>query len=171
MVGEEQSQRVYSFENLLEEQGYIVYTNVGTSMLPLLRQRRDIIEIRKKEPNVRCRKYDAVLYKVEKRYILHRIIKVLPDSYVIVGDHCIYREYGIRDEQILGIMTRVIRDGKDIRVTDWKYQLVCASLVRFLSDSGRNSVWQKSGLESMEKAEAGLGFCLTIFLFFKLDFL
>ena len=123
MVGEEQSQRVYSFEDLLEEQGYIVYTNVGTSMLPLLRQRRDIIEIRKKDPNVRCKKYDAVLYKVGTRYILHRIIKVLPDSYVIVGDHCIYREYGIRDEQILGIMTRVIRDGKDIRVTDWQYQV------------------------------------------------
>ena len=41
----------YSFEELLEKDGYIVYTNVGCSMLPLLRQRRDIIEIKKKAPN------------------------------------------------------------------------------------------------------------------------
>ena len=38
-----------TFEELLEQNGYIVYTNVGRSMLPLLRQRRDIIEIHRKE--------------------------------------------------------------------------------------------------------------------------
>lgn len=111
-----------SFEELLDKDGYIVYTNVGVSMMPLLRQRRDIIEIRKKEPG-RCRKYDAVLYKVGNRYILHRILKVRPDDYVILGDHCINLEYGITDEQILGVMTRIIRDGKEIHVTDPAYLL------------------------------------------------
>ena len=112
-----------SFEDLLEKDGYLVYTNVGTSMMPLLRQRRDIIEIHKKGPE-RCKKYDAVLYKRGNKYILHRILKVRPNDYVIVGDHCIWREYGITDDMILGVMTRVFRDGKTIDVnTNKLYKL------------------------------------------------
>ena len=120
----EPSVKYVSFEDLLEKDGYLVYTNVGTSMMPLLRQRRDIIEIRRKDPTIRCRKYDAVLYKRGNKYILHRILKVRPNDYVIVGDHCIWREYGITDDMILGVMTRVFRDGKTIVVnTNKLYKL------------------------------------------------
>lgn len=111
-----------TFEELLEKDGYLVYTNVGVSMMPLLRQRRDIIEIRKKGTG-RCKRYDAVLYKRGDKYILHRILKVRPNDYVICGDHNIRKEYGITDAQILGVMTRVIRNGKSIYPTDWKYKL------------------------------------------------
>ena len=112
-----------TFEELLERDGYLVYTNVGTSMLPLLRQYRDIIEIRRKDPTTRCKRYDVVLYKRGDKYILHRILKVRPNDYVICGDHNIWREYGITDDQILGVMTCVIRNGKSIYPTDWKYKL------------------------------------------------
>ena len=118
----ETEKKTYSFEELLDTKGYIVYTNVGTSMLPLLRQRRDIIEIRKVSSD-RCRKYDVVLYKRGNRYILHRVLKVRPDDYVIAGDHNAFLEYGITDRDILGVMTRVIRDGKEIRMTDPGYLL------------------------------------------------
>ena len=43
--------RYVTFEELLEKDGYIVYTNVDTSMMPLLRKRRDIIEIHAKTPS------------------------------------------------------------------------------------------------------------------------
>ena len=109
-----------TFEELLDKKGCFVYTNVGVSMLPLLRQRRDIIEIRKKQG--RCKKYDAVLYKRGGKYILHRILKVREKDYVIVGDHCIWREYGVTDDQILGVMTRVIRDGKSITPDNFWYR-------------------------------------------------
>ena len=112
---------IYTFEELLNQKGYLVYTNTGISMLPLLRQRRDLIEIRKKQG--RCKKYDVVLYKKEDKYILHRIIKVREHDYVILGDNCVGREYGITDDMILGVMTRVVRDGKDIYPTDWRYKL------------------------------------------------
>ena len=118
----EPSVRFVTFEELLEKDGYLVYTNVGFSMMPLLRQRRDIIEIHKKGTE-RCKKYDAVLYKRGDEYILHRVLKVRPHDYVICGDHNYWREYGITDDQILGVMTRVIRDGKSIYPTDWKYRL------------------------------------------------
>ena len=114
--------RYVSFEELLEKEGCIVYTNVGTSMMPLLRQRRDIIEIHRKEPG-RCKKYDVVLYKRGNKYILHRIIRVTPDGYVIAGDHNTFKEYDITDEKILGVMTRVIRDGKSVTADSLPYKI------------------------------------------------
>lgn len=102
-----------SLEELIAVRGYIVYSNVGVSMMPLLRQRRDIIEIKKKEPG-RCHKYDVVLYKRGEKYILHRILRVNPDGYLIAGDHNTFVETDVTDDMILGIMTRVIRNGKSI---------------------------------------------------------
>ena len=100
----------------------MIYTIVGSSMLPFLRERRDIVEIRKKGTS-RCKRYDVVLYKREGEYILHRILSVQQEGYVIAGDHNTFREMDIKDENILGVMTRVIRDGKSIYSTDWKYRL------------------------------------------------
>ena len=115
-----------SFEELLDKNGYLVYTNVGVSMMPLLRQRKDIMEIRKKGSE-RCRKYDAVLFKrpdTEGRgkYVLHRILKVFPDgTYWIVGDNCVEGEI-VREENVLGILTSVNRNGRKISVTDPGYK-------------------------------------------------
>ncbi len=111
-----------SFEELLREKGYLIYTCSGFSMLPLLRQRRDIIEVRPK-PSARCRKHDVVLYKRGEKYILHRVLKVLPEGYLIAGDHNTFVERDVTDEMILGVMVRVIRDGKSISPTDWRYRL------------------------------------------------
>ncbi len=111
-----------SFEDLLKKDGYLVYTNVGGSMLPLLRQRRDIIEIRRKVPE-RCKKYDVALYKREDKYILHRVLKALPDGYIIAGDNNTFIETDVTDDMILGVMTRVIRNGKDIYMDDPWYRL------------------------------------------------
>lgn len=91
-------------------------------MLPLLRQHRDLMIIEPKQEG-RCRKYDAVLYRSGGRYILHRILKVRVQDYVICGDHNWKREYGITDEQIIGVLKAVVRDGKEIPITDWKMRL------------------------------------------------
>lgn len=114
--------KTYTFEDMLSERGYIVYTCKGASMLPLLRQQRDIIEIRPKGENS-CKKYDVVLFKRGENYILHRILRVLPDGYIIAGDNNSFLEYDIKDEQIIGIMVRLVRDGKEISMTDKKYRL------------------------------------------------
>ena len=115
--------KVYSFEELLSEKGYIVYTNVGTSMMPLLRERRDIIEIR--PLTAPPRRYDVILYKRGQTYILHRVLKVLPGGgYLIAGDNNIFVERDVTDGMILGRMTRIIRDGREIKVDeDWGYKV------------------------------------------------
>ena len=118
----EPSVQYMTFEDMLEKEGVLVYTNVGFSMMPLLRQHKDIIEIHQKEAG-RCKKYDVVLYKRKDKYILHRILKVLPDGYIIAGDHCTFIETDIKDENILGVMTKVIRNGKNITPDNIYYRL------------------------------------------------
>ena len=118
----EPSAQYCTFEDLLKKDGYIIYTNVGYSMMPLLRQKRDIIEIRQRD-TARSKKYDVVLYKRGGRYILHRILKVLPDGYLIAGDHCVTIERDIKDEDIIGVMTSVIRDGKKVTPNNLWYRI------------------------------------------------
>lgn len=111
-----------SYEEELEKNGKIIRTNVGTSMMPLLRQNRDVMIIER--PTGRLKKYDAPLYKRPNgQYVLHRIVKVREKDYVIIGDNCINLEYGITDEQIIGVLTGVIRDGKTITRDNFGYKV------------------------------------------------
>lgn len=116
-----------TFEEVLARKGKLIWTNVGVSMLPLLRENRDLMVISRKGPE-RCKKYDAVLFRrpgVSGRgeYVMHRILRVNEDgTYWIVGDNCCSGET-VREENVLGILTEVVRDGKTIRVTDKGYLL------------------------------------------------
>ena len=109
-----------TFEEELERSGTLVFTNKGVSMMPLLRQDRDLMVIEKKGPE-RCKKYDVVLFKRGQKYVLHRILKVRDRDYWIVGDHCREGE-SVKDEQILGVLKQVVRDGRTISPEDPDYQ-------------------------------------------------
>ena len=110
------------FEDVIERDGRLIYTNVGDSMRPLIRQDRDILIIEK--PNGRLKKYDVPLYKRDSgQYVLHRILKVREKDYVICGDNRYIKEYGITDRHIIGVLTAVVRDGKEIPITDRRYRL------------------------------------------------
>ena len=113
----------------LAEHGELTYRIVGVSMNPLLRQDRDLItvlrtDLAKKDKNGRFHNHDVVLYKrhSDGAYVLHRIVEVREKDYVILGDNCVKREYGISDEDILGVMTSFVRDGKTVPVTDPLYK-------------------------------------------------
>lgn len=112
-----------TFEQVLQEHGQLVYTNVGDSMWPLLHEGRDLMIIEKK-PEGRMKKYDAILYKRPcGKYIMHRILKVRKNDYVLCGDNRWQREFGVQDDWVLGVLTAVVRKGKRISVTSFKYRL------------------------------------------------
>lgn len=111
-----------SFEEEIKKSGRIIYTNVGDSMMPYIKQGRDVLVI--SEVNGRMNKYDVPLYKRDSgQYVLHRILKVRENDYVICGDNRWNKEYGITDRHIIGILTGVIRDGQEIPVTSRKYRI------------------------------------------------
>ena len=113
-----------TYDDFLETNEEMTYRFKGVSMLPLLRQGRDLFTVRHKKPGERCRKYDVVLYHRGSDYVLHRIIKVLPEGhYVILGDNCVAREYDTTDDDIIGIMTGYYRDRKAHSVDELGYRI------------------------------------------------
>lgn len=111
-----------TFEEEIRRKGKLYYTNVGDSMEPLIRQGRDILII--SAVDGRLKKYDVPLYKRDSgQYVLHRVLKVRTDDYVICGDNRWQKEYGITDRHIIGVLTGIVRNGREISVTDRKYRL------------------------------------------------
>ena len=115
-----------TFEEVLKRDGRLIYKNVGVSMLPLLRENKDIMVI--ENDTYALKKYDCVLFRRNKvtgrgRYVLHRILKILPDNkYFIAGDNCTSGET-VEKENILGVLTSVLRDGKTVDFSSTKYKL------------------------------------------------
>ena len=124
-----------NLEDFLNENGWLVYTNKGASMMPLLRENRDLMIVEKRGTG-RCKKLDAVLFRkhdAEGRavYVLHRVLRVNGDgTYWIVGDNCISGET-VKDENVIGVLTAIVRDGKKIPITNLKYSLYTGTWCRF----------------------------------------
>ncbi len=111
-----------SYEEILNRDGKYIFTPVGTSMLPLLRQRRDTVLVEKK--NGEIKKHDVILYKrVSGDYILHRVLSTENGKYTLCGDNQTELEEGVKEEQILGTMTAFWRDEKMIKTTDFSYRI------------------------------------------------
>jgi hypothetical protein len=133
-----------TYEQELEKNGTLIYTTVGMSMRPFLRSGQDLMVIERRE-NGRFRSRDVVLYRRRSgKYVLHRIMRVRKDDYVLCGDNCWNLEPGIRDDQILGVLTAVIRDEKRMDVNAPGYRCLvflwwmlyplraCVFYIRFL---------------------------------------
>lgn len=111
-----------TFEEELRRNGMLVYTNLGDSMMPLIREKRDLLII--KSVDGPLKKYDVPLYRRDTgQYVLHRILKVREKDYVVCGDNRYCREYGITEKHVIGVLEAVVRNGKRISVTDWKYKI------------------------------------------------
>ena len=108
-----------TFEDVIRDKGVLVYTNVGDSMYPLIKK-GDLLVIRAISKPLK--KYDIPLYKRDSgQYVLHRIVRVRKDDYLICGDNRYWIESGITDRHIIGELTEIVRSGKTIPVHDKPY--------------------------------------------------
>ena len=108
------------FEEILEQTGWLVYKTRGISMLPMLHENQDLVEIR--VPEDRLKKYDVALYKRGKAYVLHRVIGVREGGYDIRGDNT-YAIGKVPEDAVIGVLVSFIRKGKKIEVTDSGYRM------------------------------------------------
>ena len=91
-------------------------------MEPMLRENRDLVII--EVPSSRLQKYDVALYKRGEQYVLHRVIDFCRDgSYVMCGDNQFAKEKGIRDDQIIAVMTGFYRKGKTYSANSFLYRV------------------------------------------------
>ena len=90
-------------------------------MEPLFRTGRDMVVIKRREGE--CKKYDVVLYRYPSgKYVLHRIIRVRENEYIIRGDNTFIREH-IPKDRILGVLERFNRKGKSHTVNDRGFKI------------------------------------------------
>ncbi len=114
----------------MNRDGRLAYTNVGFSMSPLIREGRDVMVIEKRNIT-EIKRYDAVLFRRENirgrgEYVLHRILKILPDSsFYIVGDNCTEGET-VKPSQILGVLSGIHRGGKSVNIGGIRYKMYVA---------------------------------------------
>ena len=109
------------FEDIIRDKGVLIYTSVGDSMYPLIKK-GDLLVIR--AVNAPLKKYDIPLYKRDNgQYVLHRIIKVRKNDYLICGDNRCFTESGITARHIVRVLTELIRNGGTISVYDKRYKL------------------------------------------------
>lgn len=117
-----------SVEEVLRDKGFVVISTAGYSMAPMLRDRKDTVEIH--TPTKSPRKYDVVLFKKGNRLVLHRIIKVTGDGYIIRGDNAIEKD-AVKPEDIIGVLYAFTRNGKRYTGTDISYRIYSRLVVIF----------------------------------------
>ena len=101
-------------EEQLKNNGEIRFKPRGTSMLPLIRQGKDEVIIKKYKGIYK--KYDILFYRRDDGdFILHRLIGFDKNNNpVIRGDNQRWKEYGITDKNIIGVVCSVVRNGRKI---------------------------------------------------------
>ena len=135
-------------EDIIKNKGIYVGIISGNSMFPMLRSRKDTVIIR--PFTGRLKKYDIALYKRKNQYILPRIVRVIPDGYIICGDNCVSLESDITDEQVVGKLEGFYRGEQPISINGFVYKLYCRIWValypvRCLLKKYKNKMvlWQK----------------------------
>ena len=114
----------------------------GNSMAPFLRHGRDTVYLsRLTRP---ARRGDILLYRrAGGAYILHRVHRVTPGGYTMLGDAQLCPEPGIRPEQVIAVVSRVVRRGRSLAPGSlcweffarlWPRLLPARRLVRAMAD-------------------------------------
>ena len=108
----------------------VCFSPNGISMLPLLHPGRDSVVLQSPPPALK--KYDLPLYRRETgQFVLHRVVKIAKNgTYTMCGDNQYAREHGIKNNQIIGIVTSIYRDGKAISCRNPIYRLYCSVRVK-----------------------------------------
>lgn len=108
------------YEQAIEKYGFFIATPIGTSMLPLLRERLDTVKL---VAPTNIKKHDVVLYmRNDKTLVLHRIIRIHKDSFTMCGDNQCILEKHVKRSQIIAVMEGFYREEEYFPCTDKNYQ-------------------------------------------------
>lgn len=106
----------------LKTDGEVRFTPKGISMMPLLRSGVDVVTLGK--VTFPLKKYDIALYQRDTgEYVLHRVIKVKDGTYTMRGDNQALAEPGIREDQIIGVVTKFTHQGKTYTPDNFNYKV------------------------------------------------
>lgn len=124
----------------------------GVSMLPMLHPDRDLVKLSALPEKLK--KFDLPLYRRDNGlFVLHRIVQI-GNTYTCIGDNQYKKEFGVRHDQMIAVVTAFVRGGKEYSVDALTYRIYCCfwTYSRWLrrgyrfarSRLGRMRAWVKS---------------------------
>lgn len=103
----------------INQEGYSIIRPKGYSMWPFIKNEKTIAVIRKFNNNVDV--YDVIFYKrASGAYVLHRVIDVCIDGFVVCGDSQVNTEKVMR-ENVIGVLTELINDNEVVFIRSKKH--------------------------------------------------
>ncbi len=99
--------------------GKFSFVPSGNSMKPFIRPGKDSVNVVKADE---LKKYDIVLYRrVSGQFVLHRIVNVDNNHYVMCGDNQWTKEHDITSDMIVAKVSEIVRGDKVILCSSKKY--------------------------------------------------
>ena len=122
---------VTMLRELVEEGHQVNLLISGSSMSPFLIHHRDTIYFQK--PHRELKAGDMVFYRrVNGKYVMHRILKIRPEGFYMIGDGQTEVEGPLQREQIFGLVTAVKRKGRLIRPGDFWWEFFARVWLRII---------------------------------------
>ena len=123
----------------MEKNEFFIATPVGTSMMPMIRERIDTVKLVR--VTRKLQKYDVILYeRPDQTYVLHRIVGVKKQKdkefYILCGDNQTALERNVLVSQVIAVMEGYYRGEEYINNTN-------ASYMRYAKRRVRSRKWRK----------------------------
>lgn len=114
-------------------QGHTVTLSVrGNSMNPFLADRRDKVRIAPLSGKPQTGELLLAYEKARQRYVLHRLLRIQDNEYILMGDGNLKGTETIREEDLIGTVTHVIRKGKTHSTSSFCWKFYSALWLRLL---------------------------------------
>ena len=107
------------YKEQVERLGAISFVPNGVSMWPIIKNRGQSVIIEKKQG--RLKRFDVAFYQRDNgNCVLHRVMKVTDNGYIMCGDSQFALEI-VDEDKVFGVMTGFYKKDKYIPVTDEDY--------------------------------------------------
>ena len=111
-------EKTNDYRGALQKNGAISFVPEGTSMWPTIKGGKNTVIIQAiKSP---IKPLDVIFYKRGEKNVLHRVMTVLEDGYVTMGDGLFFTEK-VKKEDVFGVMAGFYRGKKYISADDESY--------------------------------------------------
>jgi hypothetical protein len=122
---------VTMLKELVEEGHQVSLLISGSSMSPFLVHHRDTIYFQ--QPHQELKVGDMVFYQRQTgRYVMHRICRIRPEGYYMIGDAQTEIEGPLQREQIFALVIAAKRKGRLIRPGDFWWEFFARVWLRII---------------------------------------
>ena len=108
------------YKKALEESAVIAFVPDGRSMWPFIKGKKYAVIITRKTEE-RLSLFDVAFFiRPDGNYVLHRVVEILPNGYVMQGDSQEYVET-VMEENVIGVMQGYYRGKRYVDATSNRY--------------------------------------------------